>query len=206
MEYITFFVPGMDICFFGAVTAVALDNCFRGQVAAKDKASAVSLAGIVLLCALASVAISAFDGDVSPLRTLFKPVQDPNNVVNIVWAVMVKDLVLRLVGLSLKALVGLMGLAGAAPPYQRLRRVYEAIDALTVMVRSATASLSWFQHCQAAESMYLSCFLQVMCIYIEVRHTYVFGIVDDCIRSTLAASICRMSSRRCAQPLPTNSS
>ncbi|RHX98956.1 hypothetical protein DYB36_007247 [Aphanomyces astaci] len=130
----------------GLVSMIALDYRFRKLVAAKHKASAVSLVGIVLVCAVESFAVATFNGDVSPFHTLFKPIQDPTDGATIVRAVMVKDLVLRLVSLGIKAMIGLVG---TATSYRRQQRMYEAVEVLTLCVRSIVSTFLWMTYYQS---------------------------------------------------------
>ncbi|KAF0768872.1 hypothetical protein AaE_002742, partial [Aphanomyces astaci] len=85
---------------------MAVDRRFRGLVASVT--SQILLVGIALSCATASVAVSAYNGDATPLQTLFKPIQDPINLSGIAWAVMVKGFVIRLASLSIEAIVVLV--------------------------------------------------------------------------------------------------
>ncbi|RQM22435.1 hypothetical protein B5M09_001874 [Aphanomyces astaci] len=150
----------------GVVSMIALDYRFRKLVATKDKASAVSLVGIVLVCAVESFAVAAFNGDVSPFHTLFKPIQDPtDDGATIVKAVMVKDLVLRLASLGIKAMIGLVGTrASTATSYRRQQRMYEAIEVLTLCVRSIVSTFLWVIYYQ---SVHLKLSAQVL--YVGVK-------------------------------------
>ncbi|RHY17091.1 hypothetical protein DYB25_013069 [Aphanomyces astaci] len=146
----------------GLVSMIALDYRFRKLVAAKHKASAVSLVGIVLVCAVESFAVATFNGDVSPFHTLFKPIQDPTDGATIVRAVMVKDLVLRLVSLGIKAMIGLVG---TATSYRRQQRMYEAVEVLTLCVRSIVSTFLWMTYYQ---SVHLKLSAQVLHVCIKV--------------------------------------
>ncbi|RLO11322.1 hypothetical protein DYB28_010130, partial [Aphanomyces astaci] len=85
---------------------VALDHRFRGFVAVET--SPVSLVCIALLSARTSFDMSTFNGDATPLHTLFKPIPDQTNLADFVWMVLSKCLVLRLASLSFEAVVGLI--------------------------------------------------------------------------------------------------
>ncbi|RHY39557.1 hypothetical protein DYB30_009994, partial [Aphanomyces astaci] len=145
----------------GLVSMIALDYRFRNLVAAKHKASAVSLVGIVLVCAVESFAVARFNGDVSPFHTLFKPIQDPTDGATIVRAVMVKDLVLRLVSLGIKAMIGLVG---TATSYRRQQRMCEAVEVLTLCVRSIVSTFLWMTYYQ---SVHLKLSAQVLYVCIK---------------------------------------
>ncbi|RHY45269.1 hypothetical protein DYB34_012907 [Aphanomyces astaci] len=81
------FIPEIVL---GLAFMAALDSCFRGLAAADNKACKMSLAGIVVVSGLASVAVSAYNGDATPVHTLVKPIQDSTNLVDFVCAVMAK--------------------------------------------------------------------------------------------------------------------
>ncbi|ETV64732.1 hypothetical protein H257_18423 [Aphanomyces astaci] len=121
----------------GAAFIIALDRRFRGIVAAEDMASKISLVSIAFVCAMTSVAVSTFNGDATPL-------QDPTVLRGYVWAVMVKDLVLRLASLGTKALVGLVLVNDTASTHRRQQRMYAVIEAVAHLVRSYAASFSWW--------------------------------------------------------------
>ncbi|RQM20610.1 hypothetical protein B5M09_010391, partial [Aphanomyces astaci] len=146
---------------------------FRGLVAKKDKASALSLAGIVAVCFIDSVALSAFNGDRTPVHTLVKPIADPADIADILWTVMLNDLLLRLASLSLKAVVALVRLdwcCPTAPPasqYRRKRRLYAAIETSTLMARSLAAGCPWFNYYNAADSKHVAMLFR--CVYIGFK-------------------------------------
>ncbi|KAF0774888.1 hypothetical protein AaE_001412, partial [Aphanomyces astaci] len=90
----------------GTACLITLDRRFRGFIAAEDgKGSRVCIA---LFCARMAFDMSASNGDATPLHTLFKPIPDPPNLADMVWRIMVKGLVLRLVTLSVEAFAGLL--------------------------------------------------------------------------------------------------
>ncbi|KAF0775249.1 hypothetical protein AaE_001051, partial [Aphanomyces astaci] len=121
--FATLFVLAMStqvivgIYVLGAACMVALDHRFRGFVAVET--SPVSLVCIALLSARTSFDMSTFNGDATPLHTLFKPIPDQTNLADFVWMVLSKStidrvadawvgLVLRLASLSFEAVVGLI--------------------------------------------------------------------------------------------------
>ncbi|KAF0749251.1 hypothetical protein AaE_007098 [Aphanomyces astaci] len=66
---------------------MALDRCFRGFA----ETSTISRVCIALFCARTSFdRQDAYNGDATPLHTLFNPIQDSSNLADIIWAVMVK--------------------------------------------------------------------------------------------------------------------
>ncbi|KAF0775128.1 hypothetical protein AaE_001172 [Aphanomyces astaci] len=90
----------------GVVYMVALDRHFRGFVAAET--SSVSRVCIALVCAKTSADMSTFNGDATPLHMLFKPIPDQTSHADVVWMVLGKCLVLRLVSLSIEIFLGLV--------------------------------------------------------------------------------------------------
>ncbi|ETV80171.1 hypothetical protein H257_06536 [Aphanomyces astaci] len=60
---VTMFNQPLPEIVFGLAFMAALDSCFRGLVAADKKTCTMSLAGIVVVSGLASVAVSAYNGD-----------------------------------------------------------------------------------------------------------------------------------------------
>ncbi|RHY45253.1 hypothetical protein DYB38_011154 [Aphanomyces astaci] len=103
--FVTLFVLAMSTQVIVACM-VALDYRFRGFVAVET--SPVSLVCIALLSARTSFDMSTFNGDATPLHTLFKPIPDQTNLADFVWMVLSKCLVLRLASLSFEAVVGLI--------------------------------------------------------------------------------------------------
>ncbi|RHZ28538.1 hypothetical protein DYB26_010280 [Aphanomyces astaci] len=103
--FVTLFVLAMSTQVIVACM-VALDHRFRGFVAVET--SPVSLVCIALLSARTSFDMSTFNGDATPLHTLFKPIPDQTNLADFVWMVLSKCLVLRLASLSFEAVVGLI--------------------------------------------------------------------------------------------------
>ncbi|RHZ11363.1 hypothetical protein DYB37_011823, partial [Aphanomyces astaci] len=101
---ISFFLPGLYV--LAAALIMALDRHLRDFFAADT--SKISRVCIALFCARTSVDIAAYNGDEMPLHTLFKPIEDSTNLADIILAVMVKGLVLRIASLSVKAFVGLV--------------------------------------------------------------------------------------------------
>ncbi|RHY50765.1 hypothetical protein DYB38_012808 [Aphanomyces astaci] len=153
---VTMFNQPLPEIVLGLAFMAALDSCFRGLAAADNKACKMSLAGIVVVSGLASVAVSAYNGDATPVHTLVKPIQDSTNLVDFVCAVMAKDLVLRLASLSVKALVRLALLNGTAMSYERKPHLYAAINMVTFCHRSDAASmLSWSYFMAAKPSILL---------------------------------------------------
>ncbi|RHY01437.1 hypothetical protein DYB25_011002 [Aphanomyces astaci] len=106
LRVLAFIVFAMSTLGISAALIMAVDRRFRGLVASVT--SQILLVGIALSCATASVAVSAYNGDATPLQTLFKPIQDPINLSGIAWAVMVKGFVIRLASLSIEAIVVLV--------------------------------------------------------------------------------------------------
>lgn len=59
---------GIVVFVVGTVAIVGLDQRIRAQVALKEKASALHLAGIVAMCVIDTFALCCIDGDPNPLR------------------------------------------------------------------------------------------------------------------------------------------
>ncbi|RHY79256.1 hypothetical protein DYB26_000372 [Aphanomyces astaci] len=85
---------------------VAVDHRIRGFIAAED--GAVPRVFLALLCARTAFDMSAYTGDATPLHTLFKRIPDPISLADMVWMVMVKGVMLRLVSLSIEVFAGLL--------------------------------------------------------------------------------------------------
>ncbi|RQM26878.1 hypothetical protein B5M09_003031 [Aphanomyces astaci] len=85
---------------------VAVDHRIRGFIAAED--GAVPRVFLALLCARMAFDMSAYNGDATPLHTLFKRIPDPISLADMVWMVMVKGVMLRLVSLSIEVFAGLL--------------------------------------------------------------------------------------------------
>ncbi|KAF0705676.1 hypothetical protein AaE_014410, partial [Aphanomyces astaci] len=89
-----------------AASMVAVDHRIRGFIAAED--GAVPRVFLALLCARMAFDMSAYSGDATPLHTLFKRIPDPISLADMVWMVMVKGVMLRLVSLSIEVFAGLL--------------------------------------------------------------------------------------------------
>ncbi|RHY91886.1 hypothetical protein DYB26_015725 [Aphanomyces astaci] len=89
-----------------AASMVAVDHRIRGFIAAED--GAVPRVFLALLCARMAFDMSAYNGDATPLHTLFKRIPDPISLADMVWMVMVKGVMLRLVSLSIEVFAGLL--------------------------------------------------------------------------------------------------
>ncbi|RHY13192.1 hypothetical protein DYB25_003861, partial [Aphanomyces astaci] len=89
-----------------AASMVAVDHRIRGFIAAED--GAVPRVFLALLCARTAFDMSAYNGDATPLHTLFKRIPDPISLADMVWMVMVKGVMLRLVSLSIEVFAGLL--------------------------------------------------------------------------------------------------
>ncbi|ETV68767.1 hypothetical protein, variant [Aphanomyces astaci] len=89
-----------------AASMVAVDHRIRGFIAAED--GAVPRVFLALLCARMAFDMSAYNGDATPLHTLFKRIPDPISLADMVWMVIVKGVMLRLVSLSIEVFAGLL--------------------------------------------------------------------------------------------------
>ncbi|ETV67175.1 hypothetical protein H257_16571 [Aphanomyces astaci] len=96
----------LGVYVLGAACMVVLDHRFRGFIAAET--SSASLLCITLMCAKTSVDVATSNGDATPLHTLFKPFADPTTLADMVWTVLIKCLVLRLVMHSVVTFAGLV--------------------------------------------------------------------------------------------------
>ncbi|RHY41621.1 hypothetical protein DYB38_000784, partial [Aphanomyces astaci] len=97
-------LPGIYVIV--AASMVAVDHRIRGFIAAED--GAVPRVFLALLCARTAFDMSAYNGDATPLHTLFKRIPDPISLADMVWMVMVKGVMLRLVSLSIEVFAGLL--------------------------------------------------------------------------------------------------
>ncbi|RHY44308.1 hypothetical protein DYB34_001757, partial [Aphanomyces astaci] len=97
-------LPGIYVLV--AASMVAVDHRIRGFIAAED--GAVPRVFLALLCARTAFDMSAYSGDATPLHTLFKRIPDPISLADMVWMVMVKGVMLRLVSLSIEVFAGLL--------------------------------------------------------------------------------------------------
>ncbi|CAK4168065.1 unnamed protein product [Aphanomyces euteiches] len=149
---------GIFVFIIGTTAIIALDQRFRAQVAMKDKASVLSLLGIVFICIIDAFAICSVNGDVTPFHSFLKPVEDVSELSDVLWAVMVNDFLLRLTSISLKAVIAIIKfeaccrLLNAASFYRRKRKLYAAVEYTTLLIRSAVASIPWCAYYQASSS------------------------------------------------------
>ncbi|ETW07470.1 hypothetical protein H310_01980 [Aphanomyces invadans] len=155
-------IIGIFIFVLGCTSIIALDQRFRAQVAMKDKASTSALSGIFLVSAVDAFALSALNGDLTPLHTLCKAVADPSSLADVVWTVMINDLILRLASFMAKIVVALVQVNGCcryvkpATHHRRKRKMYAAIEHLSLLVRSCCAAFPWYAFYSAAESKHVA--------------------------------------------------
>jgi len=78
----------------GTTAIIGLDQKFRAQVALKENSSLCSLLGIICVCLIDAFAICSINGDVTPVGTFLKSLDDIQAAVlgEIIWAVMVNGM------------------------------------------------------------------------------------------------------------------
>ncbi|KAF1332580.1 Ring finger and transmembrane domain-containing protein 2, partial [Globisporangium splendens] len=102
---------GIIVFFVGTVAIIGLDQRMRSQIALKEKASALHLVAIMIMCAIDMFALCCIDGDPNPLRHFAKIVHGdhPDRVFwDVIWTVIVNDFIIRLCSVSVKAVVALI--------------------------------------------------------------------------------------------------